>query len=109
MSEKVKTFAVAPPNSFDGTVFEVADRSVKQAGAVAGVLRESLTGALPMIANAEMERQLYASGEADYKAFEGSALGKQFAVLIAQAEAIERKCAVLARAASFDPKHPPKE
>lgn len=109
MTENLKTFAVANPNSFDGTPFEVADRSVKQAGAIAGVLRNALTEAVPMIANAEMERQIHANGKADYKAFEASALGKQFAVLIAQAEGIERKCAILARAASFDPKHPPSE
>ena len=109
MPQETKHFTVSDPTTFDGDPFEVAERAMRQAGAVAGVLRDALEGAYGMVQNAEMERQIYATGDADVKAFEKSPQARRLGVLIDESEAIVKACAVMARAAGFNPKHPPKE
>lgn len=109
MPKEPKTFTVADPATFDGDPFEVADRALKQAGAVAVVLRDALAGSRNMMRSAEMERQIYADGKADAEAFDESAQARILAGLMESAEQIDRGCKLLAKAASFNPRHPPKE
>lgn len=109
MPERPKTFAISDPASFDGDSYEVAERSMRQAGAVAGLLMETLQGARKMVRNAELERQIHANGEADALAFDASPQGRTLDAMIIDAENAIKRCAILARAAAYDPKHPPKK
>lgn len=101
-----QTFVVADPREFDGDPFDVAERAVLQAGAVARVLKQALDGARLMARNAEMERQLMGGGDPDPLAFEQGAQGKRLRLLQEQAGAAEKQLTVLARAAGYNPKRP---
>jgi hypothetical protein len=109
MPREPKTFTVADPATFDGNPYEVADRALAQAGAVADVLTHALETAYPMLRTAEFERQLHANSECSDEDFEKSALAKRFNEVGITVAGIKHTLNVLRRAASFDPKHPPKE
>jgi putative heme iron utilization protein len=109
MPHEPKHFVVTDPTGYDGDPFEVAERAVRHAGATAAIYRNALLAAKPMVRNAEMDRQIHATGAADAEAFDESALAKRLDALVAEAEAAVRTCTLLSRAAGFDPKHPPKE
>jgi hypothetical protein len=109
MPREPKRFVVADPATFDGNPYEVADRALAQAAAVADVLTDALESAYPMLRSAEFERQLHSVGECSDEAFENSALAKRFNALHASIGDAKRTLRILRRAASFDPKHPPKE
>jgi hypothetical protein len=109
MPKEPKTFTVADPATFDGDPFEVAQRAMEQARAVAGIFRFALEGALPMLRSAEMERQIYATGEADAEAFDTHAQARMIGAMVQDCAEVERMCGLLAKAAGFNPRHPPKE
>lgn len=109
MPKQPKTFTVADPATFDGNPYEVADRALAQASAVADVLTQTLEMAYPMLRTAEFERQLHAEGECSDEAFEASPHTKRFNALAVDITTAKNTLGILRRAASFDPKHPPKE
>lgn len=109
MPKNPKTFTVADPATFDGDPFEVAERAVKQAGAVAGILRDTLNEARNMLRNAEMERQIYANGKADAEAFDTGPQNGILDSLIRNTDGTIKGTELLAKAAAFNPRHPPKE
>lgn len=109
MPKNPRTFTVADPATFDGDPFEVAERAVKQAGAVAAILRSTLNDARGMLRNAEMERQIYAEGEADAEAFDTGPQNRILDSLIANTDGTIKGAELLAKAAAFNPRHPPKE
>lgn len=108
MTHKIKQFSIADARTFDGDPFDVADRAVRQAAAVAVILVEALDGAKLMARNAEMERQLQATGECSAEAWQEGPQGRRFATIQQNAEDAVKALTVLAQAAGYNPKHPPK-
>lgn len=106
MSDSTQQFAVADPRTFDGDPFEVAERAVRQAAAVASVLSAAVEGAYIMARNAELERQLIASGDCDAVAWEESAQNKRWASVNEDVATIQKNLTVLVRAAGFNPRAP---
>lgn len=104
-------FAVTDPRTFDGDPFEVAARACRQAEAVARILAQVAEGAELMARNAEMERNLIASGgeEAGASLWDGSPQARQFRKIIEEGREAEQRLKVLGKAAGFNPKRPPKE
>lgn len=108
MTHKSQTFTVADPATFDGDPFEVAERALRQSAAVAGVLRSTLDGARNMARNAEMERQLFATGECDAASFEGTAQARRIDEIAELVELSQRSLQNIARAAGYNPRNPPR-
>ncbi len=106
MTNPTQQFTVADPTTFDGDPFEVAERALRQASAVAGILEGMLSGARSMARNAEMERQLLATGECDAAAFEDSAQARKFDQVTNDAAAIKARLSALAMAAGYNPRKP---
>lgn len=98
------TFVVTDPRSFDGDPFEVAERSVRQAEAVARILIQSIDGARLMSRNAQMERDLMLTGACDAPAYDESAEGRRFDSIREAIQECERKLKPLAQAVSYNPR-----
>lgn len=109
MTHDPKHFVVIDPRTIDGDPFEVADYACKQAEAISRILAHTLEGANIMARNAEMERNLMAGDDAKALEWEDGPQGKRYMALIEQTRKIENNVKLLARAASFNPKKPPKE
>ena len=99
-------FVITDPRTFDGTPYEVAERAVRQAEAMAKLTSYAVRTARLMARNAQAERELHASGTCDMAAYDSSAEGRRFDVAINDAEKVEKSMRVLALAAGFDPKAP---
>lgn len=95
---------MADPRTFDGDPYEVAARAVQQAEAVARILATVAEGAYVMVRNAELERQLDASGECDAVAWEESAQNRRWEDIREKLAVVEQGLSVLAKAAGFNPK-----
>jgi hypothetical protein len=107
--QSTRTFTVADPRNFeDGTPYEVAARAGAQAVAVARILQDVIEGGDLMARNAYMSRNLDLGNEAAGDGWRMSAEGRAWAALDADLAAIRRRLETLTKAASFDPKHPPK-
>ena len=104
---KTKSFTIVDPTSLDGDPFEVAERSLQQCAALAGLLHGAAVSARAMARNAEMERQLYATGECDAAAFEGTAQARRIDEVAELAELAQRSLANIAKAAAYNPRKPP--
>lgn len=102
----IQTFTIADPRTFDGDPFEVAERAVRQSEAVARILTQTIDGSRLMARNAQLERELLATGECDAPAYEQSAEGRRFTALKESIQEVERQLGILARAAGFNPKSP---
>lgn len=70
------------------------------------ILIQTLDSARVMARNAQMERDLYATGECDAPAYDESAEGRRFTDIREAIEECERKLKPLARAVSYNPKQP---
>lgn len=103
-----KTFTIADPRTFDGDPFEVAERAALQAAGLARLLAQMVEGASLMARNAELERQLQASGECDPSEWEDHIQRKRMRAIQEAAEDAERTLNVLSRAAGYNPRRPPK-
>lgn len=88
----------------DGNPFEVAERAVRQAQAMAQLLIVTLSGANVMARNAEMERDLMRSGECDAKLWPETAQGRRYAALLEDARTMEKALGALTLAAGYNPK-----
>jgi hypothetical protein len=109
MTHEPKRFVVIDPRMMDGDPFEVADRACKQAEAVARILTGCIEGANIMARNSEMERNLMESDDAQALDWEASPQGKRYAALTESVRLVEGQLKLLGRAASYNPKKPPKE
>lgn len=103
-----QTFVVADPKNMDGNPYDVAERALRQSAAVASILEETLTAARTMTRNAEMERQLSLTGECSAADFEDSAIARRLDKVRENTASAIRDLELLAQAAGFDPKNPPK-
>jgi hypothetical protein len=104
--QRTQQFTVADPRTFDGDPYEVAERAVRQAAAVAAILKQAIDSAYLMARNAQMERDLVASGECDAYAYDESAEGRRFATIKAEVENVESRLKPLTRAVGYNPKQP---
>lgn len=106
MLKPTQSFTLADPRTFDGDPYEVAERAVRQAAAVAHLLVDAIESAYVMARNAQLERELHASGECDATAYLPSAEGMRWTQTLKTAQAAEKNLAILAMAAGFNPKAP---
>lgn len=106
---EVKTITVADPLTFDGTPYEAAGRACAQAAAVAEIALDLTKQAQVMARNAQLSRNLLETPE-DARASEWpeSAQARSFDKAAEAAEEVVARLETLTRAASFDPKHPPR-
>lgn len=102
----IQSFSIADPRTFDGDPFEVAERAVRQVEALARLTAQAVDGARLMARNAQLERELLASGECDAVAYDSSAEGLRFDRVKADLAEVERSLGILARAAGYNPKTP---
>lgn len=109
MTHKPKHFTLIDPRELDGDPFDVAERACQQAAALAGILGESLEPVRIIVRNAELERQLQGGGSADAEAWERGPQALRLDGLKRDLEAAKKGLTVLATAASYNPKNPPKE
>lgn len=108
MTHDTQTITVADPRRFDGNPYDVAFRACHQAAAIARILQTSIEDANVMARNAEMERNLIDSDDPRAADWDDGPQGQGFNQLSNEVGSIQRKLEALARAASYDPKHPPK-
>jgi hypothetical protein len=97
-------FVITDPRTYDGNPYEVAERAVRQAEALAGILVETIELAALMARNAEMERDLVMTGECDAPGWPDSAQGRRYTALGTVVGEVEKALGGLAKAAAFDPK-----
>lgn len=109
MSESQTTITYTDPRYFEGDPFEVADKAVAQAVAAAELSQRALADAEVMARNAELERQLYASGECDADTWPVGPQGRQYDALSKLLGELQSRLGLLRRAAAFNPRHPPQE
>lgn len=102
------TFTVGDPRLFDGDPFDVVERAIAQTEAVAEILAVCIEDANKMARNAEMERQLLGGAEADALSWPDSVQGRKFAAALEAAGTITKQLSILRKAASFNPRRPPK-
>lgn len=108
MDTKTQQFTITDARTFDGNPYEVATRSIEQASALAKLYKKELDTTFLMVRNAELERQLATTGECDARGFPNSPQGRKLTKLTEDAEAALKSLNVLAVAAGYDPKNPPK-
>jgi hypothetical protein len=108
MGPRIKNFSISDPRDFDGDPFEVAERAARQSLALVDLLTDSLASADVMARNAEMERQLLRAEDADAPGWEGTPQGRQFKAAEQDVKNLRTRLGVLARAAGFNPRKPPK-
>jgi hypothetical protein len=107
VSESQQTSTYTDPRFFDGDPFEVAEKAVRQAEEAVELSQRALNDAEVMARNAEMERQLHATGECDAQAWPASAQGRQYDLIRARLDKNRKLLALLRRAAGFNPRQPP--
>ncbi len=105
-----RTFTVADPRTFEGDPYEVAERAVRQAAAVAAVLAHLLDATEKMARNAEMERAFANHEQPKGSEWPNTPQGIRFAAVSDCVDSVQKSLGVLAVAAGFNPKAPlPKE
>lgn len=104
MTHDTQTFTVVDPRTFDGDEYEVAERSCRQADALAVMLATSISTASLMARNSEMSRQEHLNGDPAAQAWEDGVYGRKFARMESDARKIHRELEQLASAMGFNPK-----
>lgn len=108
MTHEPQKFVVADPRTFDGTPFEVAGRAVAQLRGLVKLVELSTPPAEAMARNAQMSRDIEAEMVGLGPPWEETPQGRIFAKLRKQTEETLHALEALERAASYDPKHPPR-
>lgn len=103
------TYTYTDPRELDGDVFTVASLAIGQADRAVRLAVKAVSDADIMARGAEMERQIYATGEADAPAWPEHPQAKAFLAALASLGQVSAKLTMLQAAASYNPKHPPKE
>lgn len=99
---------VTDPRDFDGNPYEVADRALAQVDGAIKAAEAALDAAFLMARNADMERNLALGRPPAGSEYAEGPQGRRLRSLGEQLTAIRVDLGMLRRAASFDPKHPPK-
>lgn len=109
MPRTPENFTVIDPRQLDGNPYEVAILSLTQAAGLLGLYRRALDDAFVMARNSEMERQMsFGAEKPDSLAFTDGPQGRRIQRLQSEAKEAHRDLEILATAAGFDPKNPPK-
>lgn len=103
------TFNYTEPRDLEGTPFEAAGATARQAAAVIGVGVKALDDLFIMARTADMERQCQDGAEPDGAAFNESPLGKRLLTLLGDLDGIKGSITSLERGVSYDSRHPLKE
>jgi hypothetical protein len=106
MSQEAQKFVIADPRTFDGTPYEVAGRSVAQLRGLVKLIELSTPAAEAMVRNAQMSREI--EENVAPTPWERTPQGRVFMKLRTQTEETIKALDALERAASYDPKHPPR-
>lgn len=109
--EDPKTFTIADPRTFEGDAFEVADRAVAQAEAVARLLGQMLPKVTLMTRNAELERAIISGDDLPETAsgYPESPQGKLIERIEDKTASVYKSLGALRAAAGYNPKAPIKE
>lgn len=105
---KPMTFTVTDPRTFDGDPYEVAERALKQAAGVAAVLEKMLDAADRMACNAEMERAFAAHEDPQGSEWRNTPQGARMARIAKDVGNVRKGLNVMAQAAGYNPKKPPR-
>lgn len=109
MPKTQTTYVYTDPRYFEGDPFEVADKATAQAAAALELSDRAVADADVMARNAELERHLYAGNDPDAVGWPASPQGRRFRALRGEIAQHLRELATLRRAASFNPRRPPRE
>jgi hypothetical protein len=109
LTQNTQTFTIVDPSTFDGDPFEVAKKAVDQASAVAAKLWHAIDAGYNMVINAEMERQIQATGAPDASEADGAPVAVRYTTLLDAVAEVETALRRISVAASYNPKKPPKE
>lgn len=109
MPYEPRNLVLIDPRTFDGDPFDVAKRACQQAAGLAELLSTALEGTALMVRNAELERQLQRGDDADPTAWEESAQGRRLRTLQDDTQQAQKSLEMLAAAAGYNPRNPPKE
>ena len=106
----MKTLTIADPRNMEGNPYEVAERACLQIVGLARVLNQQIDLVNLMARNAEMERALATTGDCKIAAATWPETGQALKLKAVQAllDQIEKEMTIVSRAASYDPKHPPR-
>jgi hypothetical protein len=104
LTHQTKTFTITDPRDLDGDPYEVAAKAVAQAEALTMLTQNAVKDAFVMARNAEMERQILATGEPDAAAFEQGPHGRKFEAAIQALTEVITDMHLETRAAGFNPK-----
>ena len=108
MTHQPKQFTVADPRTFDGNPYEAGARALAQLRGIVRLAELSLPATEIMARNAELERQMVDGGDPDASSWPTSAQGNKFKRIAEHLAGISQQLSVLERAASYDPRHPPR-
>lgn len=103
-----KHLVIIDPREMDGNPFDVASRAAEQAAALIDLAAEQTALAALMARNSYMERELQEHRPLTPNAFEESAAGRRFVRDQEDLEDLAKSLRISAKAAGYDPKHPPK-
>lgn len=98
-----------PGRTFEGTPYDAAEQAVWQSQRVVALLDKSLDDTLIQVRNAWMQRNIDLGGSPNAADFEESAEGRLMISIAEMNKTMDKKLGVLRKAASYDPKNPPKE
>lgn len=93
---------------FDGNPYEVAGQAIAMADGIMQVAERAIEVADLMARNAHMERELAFKRSPAGDGWPETPEGLRWRLVVQRAERVRQDLAVLRKAASYDPKHPPK-
>jgi hypothetical protein len=109
MPASITTYEYTDPRTIDGTPFEVAEATFRQAVAVFALAKQALDDGFVMARVAEMERQLQRDEEPDGANFQHTALGISLQDTKTIVDRLSMSIKAAGLAASYNPRKPPKE
>lgn len=101
-----RTFTVQDPRVFEGDPYQVAERAVRQLSALLALTQELMEPTRLMVRNADLERSLAAGIPLEEIApgWPESPQGRILAQMDEELAATQKRLAMLARAAAYNPK-----
>lgn len=102
------TFTYTDPRLFDGNPYEVAEKATNQALSALRLAGRAMADAKVLVRNSYLQRQIDTSEDGGISTpFDKSGEGRAWESLLANRRDIERRLPNLAKAAGYDPAHPP--
>jgi hypothetical protein len=98
-----------PGRTFDGNVYEATGLAVAQSAATLKLFQRAISDTAIQVRNAHMQRNLDLGGPADAASWDDSPQKRIIDNLSNLAEGMQERLQLLHKAATYDPKNPPKE